>query len=242
MVVGKRPTDPASDDHFVWSLLMDAGLQIFNQNNNLQIDSAYSNYVMTTKGSAVSRPRSPDAGYGVDIASGKKNSIIAIRSGTYAAVFNSLDPAGNVVHRVVTETNGAALDYWIFAADPPGDTSFGLEVYNAAGVRVFQSTAKYMRLLNFSTVPVTAGTSGSIATAGKSPAWVSASYCALWEGVTVPNPGGSPISRGVLRTLMGRGVVGGAQYRSAIIYEFGANRGTSNNAYGSFFLVDVDNL
>jgi hypothetical protein len=221
---------------------MAAGFQVFNSSGFLQIDGNYSNYCMTAKGSAVSAQLTPDVGYGVDIASGKKNSIIAIRSSTFAVVFNRLDASGNVVHRVLTETNGATFEYWVFAADPPGPSNFGFEVYNEAGVRVFSAAEKYLKLLGFYNVPVNAGTNGSVSTPGKNPAWVSASYCALWEGATVPNPGGQPISQGILRTLMGRSVAGGAQYQSKTIYTFNSNRGTSDNAYGAFLLIDVDNL
>jgi hypothetical protein len=220
---------------------MAAGFQSFNDSGNVQIDADYSNYVMVAKGTAVSGPRS-DAGFGADISSGKKNSIIAIRSGAFAAVFNSLDSAGNVVHRVLTETNGASFEYWIFSADPAPAANSGIEIYNAAGQRVFQGIAPYLRLLGFYNVPVNAGTNGSVSTPGKNPAWVSASYCALWEGATVPNPGGAPISQGILRTLMGRSVSGGAQYQSKTIYSFPANRGTSDNAYGAFMLIDTTNL
>lgn len=218
---------------------MGAGLQIFSDSGFVQIDADYSNYVLVAKGTVTCGPR--ETGYGVDISSNRKNSIIAIRSGSFAAVFNSLDGASNVVHKIVSESNGAVIDYWIFAADPPAPTNNGFEVYNAQGQVVFSANGKYLKLLRFVTVPVGAGTSGSIQTPGIGPAWVSASFCALWEGATVAVPGGVQ-SHGILRTLMGRSQGDSAFYKSATIYDFPANRGTSDNAFASFFLVNVDNI
>lgn len=223
---------------------MEAGLQIFNTSNTIQIDSTYSNYVMSAKGSFYTGNGgvwADNVMRYVDIASGKKNSIMAVRCSTNFVVFNSLDGNGNVVHKVLTAT-AATFEYWIFTSDPPGNTGYGLEVYNAQGVRVFQATEKYLRLLGFYTTPVIANTAGSVGTPGKNAAAVCASYCALWEGATVPIPGGGVISHGILRTLMLSTNSGSVSYYSTTIANFNANRGTSNNAYASFLTIDVDNL
>lgn len=219
---------------------MGAGFQVFNESGNIQIDADYNNYVMTGKGTLTTANSA--VGYTASISSGKKNSIFAFRGTGFAAVFNSLDSAGNVVHNIMSGTTSVTLDWWVFAADPPGASNNGFEVYNSVGQRVFQGTEKYLKLLRFDTTSVNAGTNGTVTTPNKYPAFVSASFCALWEGATVPIPGGGVISQGILRTLMGNPVSGGAQFKSATIYEFGANRGTSNNAFASFFLIDVDNL
>lgn len=220
---------------------MGAGFQVFNDSGNIQIDADYSNYVLTGKGTSTTGAGSEFTGNYAAIGSGKKNSIIAIRSSTFAYVFNKLDSSGNVVHYVFTFGGAASFDWWVFAADPPAPTNSGFEVYNAQGQVVFSANGKYLKLLRFDTVAVAAGTSGSVSTPGKNPAWVSASFCALLEGVTVAVPGGVQ-SQGILRTLMGRSVSGGIEYKSDTIYTFGSNRGTSDNAYASFMTIDVDNL
>lgn len=223
---------------------MPAGLQVMNNSNIVQIDSTYANYVLWSKGTATAStvPGWAVSGmYTVSISSNRKNSIIAIRCASNFVVLNSLDAAGNVVHQVLVE-GAVSFDYFIFTADPPGAATFGMEVYNESGVRVYQATEKYLKMLGFYTTAVAAGTSGTISTPNKTPAYICASYCALFEGSTVPNPNGAPISHGVLRSLMGATYAGGASYKSRTISEFDANRGTSNNAYASFILVDVDNL
>jgi len=221
---------------------MEAGLQVLNQSAALQIDSLYVNFVLISSGVATTSVNSgfSEVWYYTEIASQRKESVIAVRCETEFVCFNSLDSNGNVVHRVLTHYYPVGFAYWIFAADPPADSGFGLEVFNAAGTRVFQASEKYMRLISYTNIPVPSGQDWSaISSRGLHAAFAQGSYCAFLEGATIPVPGGPPVSFGAIRVLTARTTRDGAQYRITPLNIFNVNLGNTDKGRAVFMMIDV---
>lgn len=226
---------------------MEAGLQVFNTGNNLQIDSKFENYLMTSKGSMTT---SAGAGYNdtwyiVNITTQYNDSMIAIKCPVEFAVLNGVDGSGNIIHRVYTKTP-TTFQYWTFSAAPVGDFKYGLEVYNASGKRVFSAAAGYLKPLYFGTLLVRRGSDErvwkTVTTPGKDPAFLFTAYTVYLDGNTVPIPGGGIIAAGEFKVVSARTISGGAQYHVETLNHDNIFRGVTDAGVAGFFLIDTTGL
>lgn len=226
---------------------MDAGLQIFNENNNIQIDGKFENYLMTEKGV---KATSVGAGYNdtwyvVSIPTNRQDSMCAVRCEVEFAVLNGRDASGNITHRVFTKTP-TTFSYWLFSAAQVGDLKFGLEVYNSAGTKVFSAAAGYLKPLYFNTILVTRGSNErvwqTVSTPGKNCAFMFTAYTMFLDGNTVPIPGGGIIAAGEFKLVSARTTGSGAQYHVETLNHDNIFRGVTDKGIAGFFLVDVDGL
>ncbi|UMZ09715.1 hypothetical protein I9018_19570 [Pseudomonas sp. MPFS] len=125
---------------------MEAGLTIYNDTDNIQIDSTYKNLILYAKGTAVTTTSFVGTSLSyVDILATRPNSVCCMQSvGGAAFSCISFESGGNVYHRIFTKRTGQSVKYYLFSDQIPGGSTFGLEVYDANGFRVFQATEKYM--------------------------------------------------------------------------------------------------
>jgi hypothetical protein len=128
---------------------MPAGLQVFGSHGVLQIDETYKNFVMVASGSKAS---------GAWAAAGVSNfvQVVVTNAVTPLVAFSCANQVGLGYVGISGSTwtftfltnNPATMNYWVFDESPsasPG--SFGFEVYNAAGARVFHSSQKPLRVV-----------------------------------------------------------------------------------------------
>lgn len=227
--------------------MADAGLQIYNTSNVLQIDSTFRNYLLTAKGTASTTTAGSRfaSWYAVEIPTGYVDSMCAVRSSVEFALFNGKDANGNITHRIYT-TQPTTFEYWLFSGRPVGNANYGLEVYNAQGVRVFSAADGYLKPVTFGSLVITRGFDQAgwqdISSPGKNTALMFTSYNVMLDGNTVAVPGGPPQSVGVFKIASGYTTGSGARYHSAVLHSDAVFRGVTDRGVISFFLVDVDNI
>lgn len=131
---------------------MAAGIQVFNDNNILQIDEFYQNMVLTSRGTfATARPggtgTQPYAQayyYTISYPVSSRQPVLAVRSN------------GNVCY--ITNDNGFILfsfgsavsgDFYIYDRVDFGNNSgnTGFQVFNQSGVEIFNANNNYMKVL-----------------------------------------------------------------------------------------------
>ncbi|MDR5778769.1 hypothetical protein QCE63_04900 [Caballeronia sp. LZ065] len=134
--------------------MADFGLQVFNANGYLQIDSTYANLALRQKGSFVSGGAASSTGwykasltvpYGV-------TPLLAVRpSSGMCSLISSSVSGSNITYLFYCSASAVTLSYWLFdsPAGIAGSGSYGLIVNNASGVRVFDSRMPYLRILDF---------------------------------------------------------------------------------------------
>lgn len=133
---------------------MPAGIEVRNDAGVLQIDETYINFTLVSQGSGTvstfyyTGGGSPGASvYYTDVTvTGRSSPMLAIRSASAMYVERISISGGSWTWRILS-ANGATFDWFCFDLTPAGSLdTFGLEVFNASGVRVFHSSQKPMRI------------------------------------------------------------------------------------------------
>lgn len=139
---------------------MDAGLEVFGATGSYQIDSKYKNPALLRKG----------AGATVEVSPGEvtisylpiplgPNEFLAWRS-TIDSVFAQRDATNGYIY--VRTAPGHTVEWWVFGY-PTSLSTFGLQVFNADGERVFDSSEKPLRVIGSQSETVESYMFGSIA-------------------------------------------------------------------------------
>ncbi|TDJ77236.1 hypothetical protein E2H86_08625 [Pseudomonas putida] len=129
--------------------MAEAGLQVFNNSNILQIDSKYRNYSFYTKGTLVTSAAGGLGGQGSVTITGRTYPVIAFRSTSGMVGIHSVTRSGTS-YTVLFQGNSrtAALEYWVFDVPPTSSIAgAGLEVYTETGALAFSSAFKYMNVI-----------------------------------------------------------------------------------------------
>lgn len=154
---------------------MSIGIKIINDWGSLMVDETYSNLYLRQKGSAnlaqghISNPADTPIGGMVDITVTATTPLLAIKSDSYACVFSSVrNSDGTWTFRVISAATSGAISWFLF--DIPANaahSAYGLQVFSAQGIKVFDSGYGYARVatektkndgtLNAETLGLTAG-------------------------------------------------------------------------------------
>jgi hypothetical protein len=126
-----------------------AGIQVWNQNDFLQIDQNYKNYLMyETRAISCNTQVSNacyadvDLPYGVDAFIGYVDSDFACHS--------VLSVSGSTVRYRFFKIGGpGTINIVVFRVSPPSGSTYGMQVFNAAGELVFDALMPYMRIVDF---------------------------------------------------------------------------------------------
>jgi hypothetical protein len=225
---------------------MAAGLQVFNDSNIIQIDSTYQNYRVYSSGTATTTSLHPSFGgegwYGMDFTANRPNSMLAVRSGVEFISLAGRDGNGNIVHTLLTK-GSASFEYWLFDDGEPGNPGYGFEVFNEQGRKVFSAAERYLKVLNFTSAPMTLNQAAqSVNTPGYTPAVIHCSYSAFFYSTAIVFPGqppqyGSSISAAAVNT---RG--GGMDWRPRVIQSAAIPRGVTTDLRFCFMVIDVNNI
>lgn len=129
---------------------MEAGLQLYNQNGNVQIDSKYKNISLFSK--LTVSPNSATAYYAdgkqlryIDVLLDTVQPIVAARCFQECIVWQFLNGSGQNIARVFSD--GTAVTLYIFRVGTISGRPYGLEVFNENADLVFSATAGYPRVL-----------------------------------------------------------------------------------------------
>lgn len=137
---------------------MQAGLQIYNDNNLIQIDSSFSNWSVIKKGTLVLNSSDSEfSSGGTQLNVAGVNPLIAIQGVNNNRTFRTrrLKQANGTFTFVFHMAQGAwagppTIKYWIFD-QPTQAGSLGLQVFDQASKLVFDSSREYMRVMGLIT-------------------------------------------------------------------------------------------
>jgi hypothetical protein len=139
---------------------MEAGLQVFNTSNIIQVDALYKNYRLLSHGfvtiTYANSDMNPNTAYveGIVTVSGAQNPMIALSVNVNIRSWREQVSADTFRFRFTVDALGTTprpfdAEYYVYDAPPPAPTStgFGLQVYNPSGQVVYDSVFGYMRVL-----------------------------------------------------------------------------------------------
>jgi hypothetical protein len=142
---------------------MAAGLIVYNDTDNLVIDSTFANLALFAKGATTTTTAAGDTSYvSFTIPNCPDWPLIAVRSsaGAWAAV-RTFSSGNAVVDIVCKGPTRAVVEYWVFARTPNDVPAQYLEVKSETGQMVFNGALKYLRIVGaHQLLPSSNGTDG----------------------------------------------------------------------------------
>ena len=145
---------------------MAEGLEVYNDTGVFQIDGNRRNYQLKQNGSGTCNISETTGGrtrYYTTIAITSSTApLFFIGGNTNVCSLYGISVAGSTwTFQIVSNTNGATFNYWVFDVLDTSPANFGLEVFNVSGQRVFHSGGKPLRITAIqnsgTTVSYTAG-------------------------------------------------------------------------------------
>lgn len=127
---------------------MPAGLYVEGQSGAIQIDSTYANLALRYQGNLTANQVIGTAFVlrQITVTVTATSPVIAWRSITQSVMLAGISRSGTQWTFRFYAPDGHTFAYYIFDVPQPMGSSFGLEVFNAAGQTVFSSAYKYMRV------------------------------------------------------------------------------------------------
>ncbi|RLK45936.1 hypothetical protein [Cupriavidus plantarum] len=131
--------------------MADYGMKIWGSHGFVQIDGTYRNLGLRAKGSVFSGGVSSETGWFYAIVTLPADAPVLAWRSTAPTVQQVISQVGNqITYYFQCQGSGVRVDYWLFdypnLALLPGN--YGLRVWNVAGDVVFDSRAKYMRVID----------------------------------------------------------------------------------------------
>ncbi|MNM35029.1 hypothetical protein D3C81_456950 [compost metagenome] len=134
---------------------MPAGLQIVNDYGTLQIDNDYQNYMLRTKGSvttvAASGGTVTNYSASIQVVGNNPQIFFDVNNGFISTGWRTV--SGNVHTFAIFTTTVVTVSYYIFDNDIPAAGNFGMQVFNAAGRLVFDSSNHCLRIAAVAHMP-----------------------------------------------------------------------------------------
>ena len=130
---------------------MTAGLEIFNDSNTIVLESNYSNFMLSAKGSVQTTPFNTGAGgiqYLATVTTDTKNPQIFFSNtnGSFIAIPRISLSGTTTTFHINSSTQQVNLSYYIFSTDiPPVGGNFGLQVFKEDRSLAFDSSSKFLR-------------------------------------------------------------------------------------------------
>ena len=147
---------------------MSYGLTVYNQSNNVIIDSDYRNMVLRQKNTLTFTPTQQSYGnviVNVDrksfSLSNAVNPIIFIKSSIGVGLTNITNSGSTYTWTISSNTAGSCTVY-IFDLIQSPQTTYGMQVFDASGSVVFNSDNQYMKVIDIFNVPWSSSTWPSV--------------------------------------------------------------------------------
>lgn len=127
---------------------MPEGLEVFNDAGQRVIDPEIQNFGLIASGRVTTSAIVGNFRYHDIVSAGRVSPILALNAGgNWVGILGVSISGSTYTWRVVT-LSAANVDYWLFDETPVVE-NFGLEVFNAAGDRVYHSGIGAMRVVGF---------------------------------------------------------------------------------------------
>ena len=131
--------------------MADYGLKVWNKDGFVQIDGTYRNLGLRAKGSVYSGGVGSSTGFYIAAVTLPATApMLAWRATAPTAQRQIVQSGGQITYYFECQGNGVRVDYWLFDfpdfAILPGN--YGLRVWSASGEVVFDSRARYMRVID----------------------------------------------------------------------------------------------
>lgn len=136
----------------LWGDVMEAGLQVMNNNNTLNIDSTYKNMELLGKYTVITSTAIWSGTYTGTVVVPGVNLMVGSRSTSPSTVFMVSESNGNSTVTVISKTAGLAVTVFAFGPPTTVQGNMGMQVFNQASQLVFDATHKYLRMRSVTAV------------------------------------------------------------------------------------------
>jgi hypothetical protein len=175
---------------------MEVGVQIYNGNNQIIIDSNYMNLALRYKG-AITTTSTANFHYTVDLTLTCVNPLIAFRCTTDYAylVSQKNNNNGTWTFRLGSYNPSQSISYWVFDEPVLGGSTYGYQVFNPAGKLVFDALFPYMRPTSMYMDTTGSLISNDVSLAGNANRLYAIAQNGMFviQFVGLEDPGGTPI-------------------------------------------------
>lgn len=128
--------------------MADFGLKIENSSGHVNIDSSYENLVLRDKKSRSTSNNTTSSNYVSFSGRDLPVAVMGDTGGAYAGIKWTQKTGNEYRYQVIAEP-GHTIDYYAFdTPGDPGNLEYGLKVWNASGVPVFNSSYPYLRIVD----------------------------------------------------------------------------------------------
>lgn len=123
---------------------MEAGIQVFNTSNTLQVDSTFYNLCLKYKGTVVTG--SDNQPFASEFTLACKDPVLAFRCTTdFVYVIDQIDNSnGTWTFKIGSVGRGTTVNYYIYDVPSLGPSNMGMQVFNSGGALVFDTLWPYM--------------------------------------------------------------------------------------------------
>lgn len=231
------------------------GMVFVNGNGIAVIDDQFKNYTLRSQGTATSAadPASTRGRGRFQVTVNGDNPIIAFRSSNGVVMAARVQSGTSFTFYAYTEVAGQQVQYYVFDEPIVVSSTWGGQVFSAAGKLVFDALAKYMRVVDL--VAIDVGSTGGTATKNYDGSKFYA--CAQmvpglrWTAVSGPTGPGTPgqvITQHNKFAAFGQAGQGSATFSSLVTYSYSTNSQANapdidtGATQGLFLVLDVSNF
>lgn len=129
---------------------MPVGIELTDDSGNTVINPDMKNFGLVATGSVVTNSTLAGANlYFADVSfSGRSSPMLALHGSAWCGLLGVTVSGSQYTWRIVAPF-GTTVEYWLFDEYPSPTETYGLEVFNAAGERVYHSGTGGLRVLSF---------------------------------------------------------------------------------------------
>ena len=131
---------------------MPVGLEVYNDSGVYQIDGSAPNYMLKASGSGTCNTAQTTGGrtryYTTIAVTSSEAPLIALGNTSHRMLVYAVSVSGSTwTFMIVSSTNGATFNYYVFDKNVTPSGTVGLEVYNASGALLYKSGGKPLRIV-----------------------------------------------------------------------------------------------
>lgn len=125
------------------------GFRARGEHGVLQIDTAYQNYLLISKGTGSFTAKSGYTGFYFDVPVPSVRSLVAARTrlGKLFNMYGVLTTSGQVYQRFYSATSGGTLEFFIFDTEAAEGGTYGLRIRDDAGRLVYNSNNPTLKVV-----------------------------------------------------------------------------------------------
>lgn len=232
-----------------------SGMEFVNGNGITVIDDQFKNYTLRSQGSVTSSadPNSSSGRGRFQVTVNGDNPVIAFRSSNGVVMAARVRNGSAFTFFAYTEVATQLVQYYVFDEPIVLSSTWGGQVFSAAGALVFDALAKYMRVVDLVSINVGSTGGGADRNYDGSKLYACAQMVPglRWTAISGPTGPGTPgqvITQHNKYAAFGRASQGSASFKSLVTYTYtttqaaGAPDVDTGTAQGLFLVLDVSNF